>query len=129
MKKTAEERNQMEKDQLGTVGVKYDHGKYRVSLIPTEFITGVAKVMTLGAEKYTDDNWKLGMDWRRVYDAAQRHLNSWMAGETNDPETGLSHIYHAGCCLAFLSWYEIHRPDLDNREHIQKELIEEQIRT
>ncbi len=32
-----------------------------------------------------------------------RHILAWMGGEKNDPESGLSHIYHASCMLAFLA--------------------------
>lgn len=114
---TAEQKNEVEKKQLGTVGVKYDHGKPRIGLVATEFIVGIAEVLTLGAEKYTSDNWKLGMDYRRVYDSMQRHFNSWYGGEDLDPESGKSHLYHAGTCLMFLTSYQHHNLGEDNREH------------
>ena len=126
---TAEERNQKEKDQLGTVGVKCDHGKPIIGLVATEFIVGIADVLTIGAEKYDADNWKRGMDYRRVYSSMQRHLNAWFGGEDVDPETGKSHLYHAGCCLMFLTSYQHHGVGEDNREHkvyegLEKERIE-----
>lgn len=86
---------------------KFDIGKPMVSLVEKDFILGVAKVLTLGAEKYDIDNWKLGTsveDIRRYKDALLRHTLAYTSGEENDPETGLSHAYHAACNLMFLDY-------------------------
>jgi hypothetical protein len=48
-------------------------------------------------------NWRRVPDaQRRYFDAAQRHLLAWWAGEKEDPETTLSHLAHASCCVLFL---------------------------
>jgi ribosomal protein L32 len=39
---------------------------------------------------------------RRYFDAAQRHIWAWKAGEETDSETGASHLAHAICCLMFI---------------------------
>lgn len=86
---------------------KFDTGKPMVSLVESEFILGTAKVLTLGAEKYAIDNWKLGSsekDIRRYKDALLRHTLAYTSGEELDPETGLSHAYHAACNLMFLDY-------------------------
>lgn len=60
-------------------------------------------------------NWELGMDWSRVFGALMRHMWSWWKGEKLDPETGKSHLWHAGCCIAFLIAYEERNVGNDDR--------------
>jgi len=88
---------------------KDDKGKPMVSLVESDFILGMAKVLTAGAKKYAIDNWKLGSskkDIRRYKDALLRHTLAYTSGEKLDPETGLSHAYHAACNLMFLEYFE-----------------------
>ena len=63
---------------------KFDSGKPRISLIDPEFIQELAHVLTVGAKKYGDNNWKKGFDYSRLYDAAQRHQLKFLAGESYD---------------------------------------------
>lgn len=84
-------------------GLKYDGGKPRIDLVTPEFVEGVAKVLTFGAEKYAAWNWAEGIDFSRLYASAQRHLGAWKKGQDFDEESGLSHLYHAACCLMFIS--------------------------
>lgn len=60
-------------------------------------------------------NWEKGMDWSRVYSSLSRHLLSWWSGEDNDPETGLSHLSHIGCNIAFLIAYNSRGVGKDDR--------------
>ena len=62
--------------------------------------------MAHGLQKYGRDNWRKGMDFSRLMDAALRHIYAFADGEDKDGETGLSHLAHARCCLAFLLEYE-----------------------
>jgi len=96
-------------------GRKLDIGKPRMDLLPPELLEGVAHVLAFGAEKYDERNWELGMDWGRVYAAMLRHMLAWWSGEDKDPETGMSHLWHAGCCIAFLIAYEKRGIGNDNR--------------
>ena len=98
-----------------STGVKFDTGKTRMELIPPSLLEAVGGILTFGAEKYSDRNWEKGIEWSRVYGALQRHLNAFWSGEDTDPETGKSHLHHAGCCIAFLIEYETTHPELDNR--------------
>lgn len=90
------------------VGVKYDTEKTRYDLVHWPFIEEVAEVLTLGAAKYSDDNWKAvreGPNGRGRYIAAAfRHFIAWIGGEKDDPESGKSHLAHMACCLMFLAW-------------------------
>mgnify|MGYP001558282212 CR=1 FL=1 len=62
-----------------------------------------------------DRNWEAGFDWSRPYDALQRHLTAWWEGEDLDPESGLSHLAHCGCCLLFLLAFQLRRTGRDDR--------------
>lgn len=62
-----------------------------------------------------DRNWELGMNWSRVFGALMRHMWAWWGGEKVDPETGKSHLWHAGCCIAFLIAYEERKVGNDDR--------------
>lgn len=89
-----------------TEGRKDDNGKAPMSLIPQPALEELAKVLLFGKQKYNAHNWRAGMDWSRLADAAMRHLTAWYDGEDNDPESGLSHIAHLLCCAAFLMTYQ-----------------------
>ena len=102
-------------DLLATEGVKFDNGKVRLELLPPELLFAIGTILTFGAIKYTDRNWELGMKWSRVFGAMMRHMWAWWRGENKDPETGYSHLWHAGACLAFLIAYEEREKGEDDR--------------
>ena len=82
--------------------LKFDTGKLPLDLLPIDALAEIAKVLRFGAEKYTRNNWRGGFAYSRVFGAMLRHLFAWWGGCDNDPETGLSHLAHAGCCMLFL---------------------------
>ncbi len=89
-------------------GTKYDGGKLRWGLIPLNSLSEIVKVLTFGAQKYAPDNWQKVENAReRYYDALQRHVVAWKMGELTDPESGLPHLAHAGCCLLFMLWFDL----------------------
>ena len=91
------------------MGDKKDHSKPRWDLLPLDAVRPIVDVLTFGAVKYSDDNWQTVPNGERRYFAALlRHLQAWQAGEQNDPESGLTHLAHAGCCLVLLLWFETH---------------------
>jgi hypothetical protein len=96
-------------------GHKDDTSKVRMELIPPELLYGVGDILTFGAAKYADRNWEAGMKWSRVFGALMRHMWAWWAGEKLDPESGRSHLWHAGCCIAFLIAYEERNVGTDDR--------------
>lgn len=90
-----------------TTGQKDDKDKNRLDLIEPEFIEGVGKVLTFGANKYEPNNWQKVEDAEdRYYAAALRHLIAWRKGEKTDPESGLSHLDHVACNIMFLQHFE-----------------------
>jgi hypothetical protein len=86
--------------------VKADTGKAPMSLLPRSALVAEAEVLAFGARKYAAHNWRKGMKWSRLLDAALRHLTAFADGEDTDPETGLSHLAHLRCCAGFLIEYQ-----------------------
>lgn len=98
-----------------SVGTKLDVGKLRYDLIPPEALEALAEILTLGSIKYSDRNWEKGMKWGRVFGAMMRHAWSWWRGQTLDPESGKSHMWHVLCNAAFLTTYEARKIGEDDR--------------
>lgn len=96
--------------QFSAEGFKHDNGKVRFDLVDPDALTGMAKVLThpIQSGKYPDRNWEKGMSYGRLFASVMRHLWAWWRGEDNDPESGLSHLDHAACCIHFLSAYTKH---------------------
>jgi len=92
-----------------TEGRKDDSTKLRYDLLPARSMRDVAAVMTHGANKYGDENWKMVPELERRYiAAAKRHIEQYRCGEWNDEGVGGSgypHLAHAICSLLFiLEW-------------------------
>ena len=96
-------------------GRKDDQGKDPWHLAPWDAFRAIVKVLQFGAGKYAPRNWENGMAWSRPYSALIRHLTSWWEGEKADPETGYSHLWHAGCCIVFLIAFELRGIGTDDR--------------
>jgi hypothetical protein len=96
-------------------GTKYDAGKTPYELLPYWYLEGTAQVLAFGATKYGAWNWYNGMSWSRIFGGLMRHLWAWWWGQDNDKETGLSHLWHAGCMLSFLMQYEQSGVGTDDR--------------
>ncbi len=97
------------------IGLKYDQGKPPMSLLATGWLQGVANALGFGAKKYGPYNWRNGIEQSRLIDAAMRHITAYNNGEDVDPESGLSHLYHASCNLMFASELLKSHPELDDR--------------
>lgn len=100
--------------QLGTA-LKFDTDKLPLHLLSTEAMNQTAAVLKFGAQKYAEHNWRKGFAWSRPLSAAMRHITAFNAGEDTDPESGLSHLAHAACCIMFLLEFEKTHPHLDDR--------------
>lgn len=86
-----------------TSGMKFDGGKRDFTLLPWAAVEEIVKVLEFGARKYERDNWKKVEDAQHRYTkAAFRHLIAYNNREINDPESGLPHLAHLGCCILFL---------------------------
>lgn len=90
-----------------TVGKKFDNDKLRYDLLDPFFEDAVVKVLTHGAKKYADNNWKNVEPFTdRYYAALRRHLALWRGGEVLDKDSGLPHLAHIACNVYFLMWKE-----------------------
>lgn len=87
----------------------------RYDLIPTEPLRMLATLYGRGAEKYDDDNWRKGYDWKFSYAALQRHLNQFWAGEDIDAEMQLPHVISAAWHCFTLAQFMIDHPEFDSR--------------
>lgn len=96
-------------------GVKHDGGKTDLSLLPREFLDEVAKAFMHGEAKYGRYNYRGGMAWNRLVAACLRHVTAFNEGEDTDSESGVSHLGHAGACIAMLLVYYKHKLGTDNR--------------
>jgi hypothetical protein len=99
------------------VAVKFDAGKAPHHLIAPEMQTALASVLAYGQQKYGARNWEQsgGMAWSRCFSACLRHLWSWWSKSGPDDETGMSHLWHAACCIMFLIAYEARQIGEDDR--------------
>jgi hypothetical protein len=95
--------------------VKHDQDKLPLHLLSREALEQTAAVLQFGAQKYAANNWRNGFVWSRPMSAAMRHLIAFNSGEDVDPESGLSHLAHAMCCIMFLLEFEKTHPELDDR--------------
>jgi hypothetical protein len=85
-----------------TKALRFNAGKIMMSLVPASLARYVGAVMTYGAKKYAPHNWRKGFPWSSIVDSLERHLAAWKDGEDDDPESGLPHLAHIACNVAFL---------------------------
>lgn len=104
--------------------VRFDSGKTDWSLMPFEAVEEINKVLEFGARKYAAHNWQRGdgFKYSRVVNSLLRHVFAWMRGEDRDPESGFSHLAHAGCNIIFLLYYERYKSkyNLDDRNKVNE---------
>lgn len=75
---------------------RFDDNKpmLQYNLLGREVCELEASVWTAGAEKYSPGNWLKGQSTTKAAGSLLRHLTAYLAGEDNDPESGLPHIGH-----------------------------------
>lgn len=83
--------------------IKADAGKEQLTLVPRQIIRDIARVRMYGVDKYQDpNNWKR-VEPERYKDAAFRHFLAYLDDPTGtDVESGLPHLWHLACNIAFL---------------------------
>ena len=85
-----------------TTEAKADLGKVRPTLVPPSLVMAVAQIREYGCRKYHDpENWRK-VEPQRYKDALYRHFLAYLSGEPFDPESGLPHLWHMACNIAFL---------------------------
>lgn len=96
---------------------KLDLGKPQLDLLLNPGAVAIGKALTYGATKYGRYNYLSGdgLEYSRLAAAATRHLTAWLMGEGNDPESGLSHLAHAGASVLMLADLEARGHGVDDR--------------
>ena len=84
---------------------KADAGKPQLTLVPRRIIWAIAKVREYGCKKYPEggvDNWKQ-VEKERYRDAMMRHMLKYLDDPDGvDEESGIKHLHHLACNVAFL---------------------------
>lgn len=96
-------------------GKKFDSEKPSYTIIPVEALTDMAKAFQHGAKKYGKHNFKAGIEYTRLADAAMRHITQFINGENLDSESNETHIGHALASLAMLAYMYHNKKELDDR--------------
>ena len=91
-----------------TQDAKADAGKVRLTLVPRKIIWYIGKIREYGNKKYGDpENWRK-VDIQRYRDAAYRHWLAYLDDPHGvDKESGLPHLWHVACNIAFLCEMEV----------------------
>ena len=82
---------------------KRDAGKPRLTLVPMRILWDIAKVREYGNQKYGDpENWRQ-VEPSRYREAAFRHFLKYLDDPCGkDEESGIDHLSHLACNIAFL---------------------------
>lgn len=93
----------MGKDTDESQELKHDDGKPRLSLVPSQIIRDIAEVREFGVVKYgSSESWR-DVELERYRDAAYRHMLAYVDNtQGTDEESGLPHLSHLACNIAFL---------------------------
>ena len=82
---------------------KSDEGKSELSLVPPAIIEAVGEVRTYGVKKYGDNECWKKVEPKRYKDALIRHMCEYMRNDKSvDSESGIEHLKHIACNVAFL---------------------------
>ena len=92
--------------------IKADKGKPQCRLVPSEIVRAIARIREYGLKKYGDkESWK-SVSIDRYQDAMYRHLLAYIENPTGvDEESGLPHLWHLACNVAFLC--SLHKNDFE----------------
>lgn len=90
--------------------IKADAGKPQLTLVPTQILYDIAWVREYGVKKYgKSESWK-EVEIERYRDATFRHFLAYLDNPQGiDEESGLPHLWHLACNVAFLCEMEKER--------------------
>lgn len=103
-------------------GLRFNKGKLRVDLVPSDVIEALAGVLGFACTQrkppYPERNWERGMKWSDVVASMERHLLDVKLGRRLDPSgTNLRSTALLLCNAVFLCAYDIrgmhHLDDLE----------------
>lgn len=108
---------------MSTEGLKFDTGKPDYTHIPIEAMQAMGAAFTYGAKKYGGDNYREGLLVRRQIAAALRHIYQFLDEGDVDAESGCLHLGSALASLAMACYTVKNIPELDDRYHVKKRII------
>jgi len=78
--------------------------KIPVGEIPLSFLHSIVRVLMWAhaVKGYQWGDWRKGHPYMTNLNACIRHLFAFIGGRDNDPESGLSHLWHAACQIMFV---------------------------
>lgn len=107
-------------------GTKNDTGKPEFDRLSFQALGIMNAVHKFGDEKYEKGNWRKGLHFTRMCNAAIRHISAIMNGQLFDEESKMMHSAHAAVCMTMLTHYlanhDIYKnfDDLDYDRHEPK---------
>lgn len=111
--------------------IKSDAGKLRLTLVPLEIIRNIASIREFGVKKYgKKESWK-SVEVERYRDAMFRHMLLYLEDPKGlDDESGLPHLWHLACNVAFLcelekGTFKDNSLDLTKFDNILKKAVED----
>lgn len=117
---------------MNNQSAKADAGKLQLTLVPTQIIKDIAEVRMYGNEKYhSPDNWRY-VEIERYRDALFRHFLAYLDDPQGvDEESGLPHLSHLACNVAFLCELEKEEEEEEDIESLceKYEWLEEFLET
>ena len=96
--------------------LRYNEGKLKWSLVDWQSLEPLVKVLEMGAEKYSPNNWKKGMPVTQVSESLLRHMFAFLNGEDIDPESKIEHLGHVMCNAMFLTYILREKSQFDDRQ-------------
>lgn len=100
---------------MSELGQRFNSNKLKWSLVSWKALEPMVQVLMFGAQKYSAWNWTKGLKYTEICESLYRHLNAFIAGEDDDPESKLHHVGHILCNAMFLSFMFLFRKDCDDR--------------
>lgn len=109
-----------------STAVKFDSNKTDWAILPFGALEEIVKVLKFGEEKYARGNFASGsgLNYSRLINSIFRHTISFARGEDKDPESGLSHIAHVGCCVIFLLHYIVNKDKFGMMDDRAEKILE-----
>lgn len=95
---------------------RFNEGKTRWGLVDFQSLEVMVDVLEMGSIKYSDDNWKKGLDERELLESTMRHLASLFNGENIDRESRLHHMGHVMCNAMFYLYHERNESFTEKKE-------------
>lgn len=96
--------------------LRYNKDKRKWSLVDYKSLEPMIEVLEFGVLKYSKNNWKKGLNKEEILESIMRHLSALMDGESNDSESGVSHMGHIMCNAMFYSYFDRKEKELNKEQ-------------